>query len=352
MTLFRSGYTTGTCAAAAAKAAMLQLARGEQVREVTIQLPGGEPATLPIAWVRSGSTWAQAAVTKDAGDDPDVTHQSSVLCRVEWHRGDEEVHFAAGEGVGTVGKPGLQIPPGEPAINPVPRQMIREAIREISGRGVIATVSIPGGVELAAKTYNPRLGVTGGLSILGTTGIVRPFSHDSIRETIRASLSVALACGHRRVALAPGNIGYRAACERLSFPAEQVVEVSNEWDVAMEVLRNSDVEALALVGHPGKLAKLAEGIWQTHSAQSPSASPYVRELASGILGRQIAESATVDGIFTALDAASRRKVADALAAQIAQAVQHQFGRPILVGVLLTSMDGEIWGSNGEAPTWI
>ena len=168
--------TTGTCAAAAAKAAATVLTGGAAPAEVEVQLPGGDTVRVPILFVeRQGdSTGITAAVRKDAGDDPDVTHGLTIRTSLCWDDA-ADVRFIAGEGVGTVTKPGLQVPPGQPAINPVPRQMIAAAIRDVTARGVRVEISIPGGREIAAQTFNPRLGIEGGLSILGTVGIVRPY---------------------------------------------------------------------------------------------------------------------------------------------------------------------------------
>jgi cobalt-precorrin-5B (C1)-methyltransferase len=168
-----SGFTTGTCAAAAAKAATMLLCGQPAPSEVEVEIADGTRVRLPVTQVRKTAKACQAAVRKDAGSDPDVTHGSLIMTTVAWGT-DKTIAFHAGEGVGIVTKPGLAVPPGEPAINPVPRRMIQTAIREITSRGVRVTISIPGGEAWAAKTFNPRLGVTGGLSILGTTGRVRP----------------------------------------------------------------------------------------------------------------------------------------------------------------------------------
>ena len=206
----RRGITTGTCAAAAAKAAASVLAGGSPPAEVELRLPSGEAIRVPILYVepRRDSAAATAAVRKDAGDDPDVTHGLEVRVTISWEDDVGRVGnpsdvgwvsnpsadvgrvanpsypatFVAGDGVGTVTKPGLQVPPGEPAINPVPRQMVLAAIREITARPVRVEIGIPGGKEIAAATFNPRLGIEGGLSILGTTGIVRPYCTRALHD--------------------------------------------------------------------------------------------------------------------------------------------------------------------------
>ena len=180
----RNGYTTGTCAAAAAKAAVKVLCGGAAPETVEVVLADESRAVFSVLFARPSGDGCEAAVRKDAGDDPDVTDKASIIASVTFIDGNE-VLFAAGEGVGTVTKPGLSVPPGEPAINPTPRRMIRDAIREVTNRGVKVTISIPGGRELAARTFNPRLGIVGGLSVLGTYGRVRPFSASALRDSLK-----------------------------------------------------------------------------------------------------------------------------------------------------------------------
>ena len=228
------------------------------MERVEIPLPGGTRIALPVAYVRPAAGGAEAAVVKDAGDDPDVTNGALVTATVAWTAGDG-VEFAAGDGVGTVTKPGLAIPPGEPAINPVPRRMIAEAVREVTPRGVRVTVAIPGGAELARKTFNPRIGVLGGLSILGTTGIVRPFSCSAMRESLRCSLDVAAAAGVRAPVFVPGHIGERAARAHFRVADEQVVEVGNEWGFALDEALRRPFADLLIAGPPGKAGEADGG---------------------------------------------------------------------------------------------
>lgn len=238
MNSLRTGFTTGTCAAVAAKAAALLLTGETPAGEVEVGLPDGSRVICPVAFARVLPDGTEAGVVKDAGDDPDITDGVTVIASVSWTDGVEVV-LAAGEGVGTVTKPGLQIPPGEPAINPVPRKMICEAVREVTKRGARVVISVPGGRELAEKTFNPRLGVVGGISILGTTGIVRPFSSTALRDSLKCSLDVAAASGVTAPVLVPGHIGERAAQRHFSLTPEQVVEVSNEWGFMLDCAAGS-----------------------------------------------------------------------------------------------------------------
>lgn len=323
MTL-RTGLTTGTCAAAAAKAATIALLGQPVPLCVEVSLPEGDVVSLPIVDVRRNeqASSATAAVRKDAGDDADATHGLQLRATVMWQP-SPDVTFAAGEGVGTVTKPGLQIPPGEPAINPIPRRMIAAAVREVTSRGVRVEISIPGGREVAAQTYNPRLGIEGGLSILGTTGIVRPYCQRAVLDALRCTVDVAAACGVTAPVLVPGNIGARAARGVFSLADEQVIEVGNAWGFVLDLIAAHPFRSLMLLGHPGKLAKLAEGHWNTHSSRSPSATGFLDRLCREALGHPAPASATAEGLFKALAPDERGRLAEATAAAIAAAITHR-----------------------------
>lgn len=350
MSTGRTGFTTGTCAAAAAKAAVLRLVHGEATGSVDVELPDGTKVVLAPTNVEAGEDWARASVKKDAGDDPDVTDGCFVVATVAWADGGD-VAFFAGDGVGTVTKPGLSVPPGEPAINPVPRRMIRHAIREVTDRPVSVTVSVPGGRELSEKTFNPRLGVEGGLSILGTSGIVRPFSSSALRDALICALNVAVACKVESPVFVPGRIGERAARKLFSLVPEQLIEVSNEWGFMMDEAAKTNFKRLLVVGHPGKLAKLPAGDWDTHSSRSKSAVPFVTTLAERIFGRSIPESRTVEGIFAGLEDAERLITAEALAERIGSAVSNRARRRFPVSVVLVDMRGEVLGTYGDVSAW-
>jgi len=340
----RLGFSTGACAAAAAKAAALAAMGAPASASLEIPFPHGVRLALPIAWARAVPGGGEAAVVKDAGDDPDVSHGATVIVTLtratDWS-------FAAGDGVGTVTLAGLQIPPGEAAINPGPRAMIRAALEELGWAGATIRVSIPGGAELAQRTFNPRLGVLGGLSILGSTGRVRPFSLDAVRATIDCSLDVVRAAGHDTVALVPGHLGERAlGAWKRELP---VVEVSNEWGHALDAAVAKGFRALLLAGHPGKLVKLAEGHFDTHSARSSSPLPRVLALAETVAGRVLATTPTVEGVFQALEPARRLRLAEPLARAVGEAAGNRTGLPC--GVLLTTMNGGIYGGCLEGTPW-
>lgn len=348
----RCGITTGTCAAAAAKAAASALAGEVAPREVQLRLPSGETARVPILRVQhvEGSPVATAAVRKDAGDDPDVTHGLEVRVTVSWDDAGD-VTFAAGEGVGTVTKPGLQIPPGQPAVNPVPRQMIAAAVREVTSRGVRVEIAIPGGREIAARTFNPRLGIEGGLSILGTTGVVRPYCTRALREALTCAINVAAACRVAAPVLVPGNIGARAAAQHFSLRDEQIVEVGNEWGFLLDLLPGRGFRAVLLVGHPGKLAKLAAGQWDTHSSRSSQATQCVDALCAQVLGHPAPNCPTTEGMFAKLAPSEKTQLANALANRVRLAVAARLADRLRVAVLLVDMAGQRLGSDGDLSPW-
>jgi len=350
MSSWRTGFTTGTCAAAAAKAAAVVLCGGAPPEHVDVPLPDGTRVTLPTGSVKGDSSFAEAAVRKDAGDDPDVTDGCMVTVSVEWSD-DGDVTYRAGEGVGTVTKPGLSMPLGEPAINPGPRRMIREAVREVTHQGVQVTISIPGGRKLAEKTFNPRLGVEGGLSILGTSGIVRPFSTPALREALKCALRVAVACGVKTPVFVPGRIGEKAAKALFQLSPEQLIEAGNEWGFILDEAAEIPFDRLLVVGHPGKLAKLPGGWWDTHSSRSGSPIPMVTALACKLLSRHLESSRTVEGIFRQLADPEREALADALSAAVRQAISARVMERFEVSVVLVNMSGDFLGQDGDTAAW-
>lgn len=350
MRRLRTGYTTGTCAAAAAKAAMLLLSGQQAPGDVEIGLPDGSRVVLPLAVVRKMDAGAEAAVRKDAGDDPDVTDGVMITACVAWTDG-ETVELAAGDGVGTVAKAGLSVAPGEPAINPVPRSMIREAVREVTDRGVKVVILVRNGRKLAEKTFNRRLGIVDGISILGTTGIVRPFSNPALREALRCSLDVAVASGVSEPVLVPGRIGERAARKHFNLSAEQVVEVGNEWGFMLDCAAGHALSRLLILGHPGKMAKLCAGHWDTHSSRSKSAVQIVAALHEEVLMSAPPNGTTVEGVFAALTPAARSWLGGVLAARVADALRTRLERRMEVSTVLVNMRGEILGSDGDLSPW-
>jgi cobalt-precorrin-5B (C1)-methyltransferase len=265
-TTLRRGWTTGACATAAAKAAYAALLGGEFPDPVSITLPKGEEPAFALALAEKGDGWARAGIIKDAGDDPDVTHGCMVIAKVS--QGRSGLRFLAGEGVGTVTKPGLPVTVGEPAINPVPRQMMAEVIAALGGRDVDIEISIPGGLALAAKTWNPRLGIIGGLSILGTTGIVNPFSCAAWIASIHRGIDVARAMGLAHVAGCTGSTSEDAVRAHYGLPLEAMLDMGDFAGGLLKYLKLHPVARVTIGGGFGKMAKLAQGHMDLHSGRS------------------------------------------------------------------------------------
>lgn len=269
----RKGWTTGACAAAAARAAYEALLTGHFPDPVTITLPRGQRPSFALAHRALEPDRATAGVRKDAGDDPDVTHGALILASVERGSPGSGIIFRAGEGVGMVTRPGLQLAPGEPAINPGPRGMIAQAIHDAAdhcgGSGdVVVTVCVPGGAALAEKTLNARLGIVGGLSILGTTGIVVPYSCSAWIHSIHRGIDVARAAGLTHIAAATGATSEAAVQAMYDLPDVALIDMGDFVGGTLKYLRQHPVPWLTIAGGFGKLAKLAAGHLDLHSSRS------------------------------------------------------------------------------------
>ncbi len=268
--VLRRGWTTGTCAAAAAKAAFAALGSGEFPDPVAVTLPRGERPSFALAMTRISDDAATAGVIKDAGDDPDVTHGALICATVRLGAAGAGVTFRAGAGVGTVTRPGLPVAPGEPAINPVPRRMIAQAIAELaaaSGRAADAEVeiSIPGGEALAAKTLNARLGIIGGLSILGTTGIVVPYSCSAWIASIHSGIDVARAAGLTHIVGSTGANSEAAAQKLYGVADIALIDMGDFVGGMLKYLRSHPVPRVTIAGGVAKMTKLAQGLTDLHS---------------------------------------------------------------------------------------
>jgi cobalt-precorrin-5B (C1)-methyltransferase len=266
----RRGWTTGACAAAAAKAAYAALLTGEFPDPVEVALPRGERPSFALALTRKEDSAASAGIVKDAGDDPDVTHGAVVIATVRPAAAGNGVTFRAGEGVGMVTRPGLPVPPGEPAINPAPRQMIRDAIAEVAaaagGQGdVEVEIAIPGGEALAAKTLNGRLGIVGGLSILGTTGIVVPYSCSAWIHSIHRGIDVARAIGLTHIAGATGATSEAAVQKLHDLPEAALIDMGDFVGGMLKYVRAHPLPRVTIAGGVAKMSKLAQGLLDLHS---------------------------------------------------------------------------------------
>lgn len=309
----RRGYTTGTCAAAAVQAAVWMLLSGKRREKAVLTVPGGEVLELAVESIEEGEGRVSCAVRKDSGDDPDVTDGLLIAASVS-RKGEKEgishieegicLYLSGGVGVGVITKPGLSCKVGEPAINPVPRQMIfsqaAQVCRELDFSGSLwIEISVPGGEAAAQRTFNPRLGIQGGLSILGTSGIVEPMSRKALLETIRLEIRQKRQAGQRALAAVPGNYGERFLRERYGIDKEQTVICSNYIGETLDMAAEEGTEVLLLAGHAGKLIKTAAGIMDTHSRTADGRMEILAAWAAAcgadrMLVEQILQAVTVD----------------------------------------------------------
>ncbi|MBV8816570.1 MAG: cobalamin biosynthesis protein CbiD [Verrucomicrobia bacterium] len=359
----RRGYTTGSCATAAVKAALLALLCNESPSEVNVSLPDGQHFLLiPVHCVRRDSdNAAYAEVVKDGGDDPDQTHRARIFANVR--RNDRGlIVFQQGEGVGIVTQPGLRIAIGEPAINPVPRQMMLNAVDEVlsesdrkTNPGFDLQIGCHNGEQIAQRTFNPRLGIAGGISILGTTGIVEPKSKAAFQASIEVYIRVALGDWPHEIVLAPGNLGQRFARTSLGLSPKRVVQMSNFIGFALESLEHTlgeneqTLPVLWLVGHPGKLAKILAGDWDTHSGRSRSAVQSILQLGTefGLPATALEVVDRCRSIEEAIELLPAEILSpvfwSVVERRIAAAVAHRLPRVEAVQVRLFKMDGGALG---------
>ena len=301
----RTGFTTGTAAAAAAKGALLCIIEEKAPERVEIELLTGDPILIPIEHcVMEQPNTARCTVIKDAGDDPDITHGAEIGARVIVHEkngGTNSVEITGGEGVGVVTKPGLEVPPGEPAINPGPRKMItRSVLSVLNEHGKSAPVSVeidvPKGGELTQKTLNERLGIIGGISILGTTGIVRPLSHESYTATIESALSVAVAMNNDRVVFTTGRRSERfAQAIWPDLPVESCFKKGDNIQLKQHAPSHKIIKSNKISGFLGKAVKMAQGIPCTHAAKSKLTLTRLADWAS----REVNDSSLTEDILNA-----------------------------------------------------
>ena len=334
------GYTTGACAAAAAKAATLTLLGGAPAATVAVCTPGGISLSLDICDIEMSADSVRCAVQKDSGDDPDVTN--GILVYADVNKAVCGICIDGGDGVGRVTKPGLDQPVGAAAINSVPRQMIADAVKEACASfgyegGISVTISIPGGEAIAQRTFNPRMGIEGGLSVIGTTGIVEPMSNKALIETIRLELNQLYAGGAREVLFTPGNYGETFARDKLRLSPAGHIVCSNFIGDAIDAAVELGFTKILLIGHIGKLVKLGIGVTNTHSAFGDGRMETLIACALEAGGRlpllkAIAESVTTDAALGLLhDAALLDKTMLLLGGRIDACLKRRVSEGVSIG---------------------
>ncbi len=316
----RRGWTTGTCAAAASRAAYEALLTGVFPDPVAVLLPGGARPSFALATSQLGAGFARAGVVKDAGDDPDVTHGALVVATVRIGEPGSGVVFRAGEGVGTVTRPGLPLAVGEPAINPVPRTMIRTAIAEVGSAGdVVVEISIPGGEKIAERTLNGRLGIVGGLSILGTTGVVVPYSCSAWIHSIYRGIDVARAAGLDHLAGATGATSEAAVARLYRLPEAALIDMGDFVGGMLKYLRRHPVDRVTIAGGMAKMTKLGQGLLDLHSRRGEVDLGWLSRIALD-RGSDAALASRIAAANTAMEAFGHAEVANIdLAAGVAEA---------------------------------
>lgn len=352
---FRHGITTGACAAAAAKAALIALINNP-VDRVVIPSPIGIRFEIPVKECRKLSDdTAIAYVIKDSGEDVDVTDKLEISATVRL-TDDGKITIKGSKGIGTVTKPGLPVPIGEPAINPIPRRMIKDAIREVlpSGKGIKVTLSAPEGEKAAEKTFNSKLGIVGGISILGTTGIVKPYSMDAYRRSLVPQIDVALARNYKCIFLVPGNIGEKLAKQIFKVPEDAIVQTGDFMGYMLDKAVEKGVKEIIIFGHPGKLVKLAAAIFNTHHKVADARNEVIAAYAGAVgadteLIRMILQSNTTEEAIVLLKRANLfqptfNKIAEKISLRSRERVENK----AKIGVILVSLDGTIVGINENA----
>ncbi len=351
------GYTTGSCAAGAAKGAAYGLLHGIIPDSVEIMTPAEISLRLNLIHRKVDKDFAECAVRKYSGDDPDITNGCEIHVRVAKTEYND-VRFVAGDGVGTVTRPGLQISQGEPAINPVPRTMIKGTLNEVLGThgGMDIQVTVPEGKKLARKTFNGKLGIVDGISIIGTTGIVRPMSLDSFKVSLLCGLDVAKATGNESIVLVPGSIGETGFKQHYNVSEHQVIQMSNFVGFMLKESIKRGFKSVIIGGHPGKLAKLIRGDFYTHSSSSkPANDVLIRILREEKVGSPLIsmlnDSPTVDGMVKILRAHNMLHLFNRISDDVQSAATNYVSSRIKIGAILFDMKKNVIGYSKGFTDW-
>ncbi|KAF1084501.1 cobalt-precorrin-6A synthase [Sporotomaculum syntrophicum] len=341
---YRKGYTTGSCAAAAAKASVMMLLSGSVVEEVSIDTPAGVRLNLPVTDVCITAESAGCAVLKDGGDDPDMTSGLKIFATAR-RKSALGIEIRAGEGIGRVTLPGLKVAVGKPAINPVPEQMILKEVGNVlpENVGVEIMFTVPGGAEAALKTFNPKLGIIGGISILGTSGIVNPMSEEAWKEALALELNVLVAKGKKSAVYVFGNYGEHFVTQEIGLDKDNLIKVSNFMGFMLDKAVECGLEKILIVGHLGKLVKVAAGIFHTHSRVADAR----KEIMAAYTALEGAPAATVAQVYACrtTEAAAEiinrhglQGVYDRIVANVSQRCMDHVFNKIQIGCILFHQD--------------
>ena len=346
----RYGYTTGSCAAAAAKAAAQMLLTGQTVEEIALQTPKGILLHLLVEDISRGEGWVRCAIRKDGGDDPDVTNGILVYAKVNKINAvakDTEIELDGGIGVGRVTRTGLYQQPGEAAINPVPRKMILESVEEIcqnhgfSGK-LHVEISIPAGVELAKRTFNPRLGIEGGISVLGTSGIVVPMSEDALIASIRLEMKMHVKNGAQYLVITPGNYGAMFSRDKLDIDLTYSMKCSNYLGETLDMAEELGVKGILFISHIGKFVKVSGGIMNTHSrcadsrAELMAAQAFRAKAPTEVIGKILDSQTTEESVQILKGAGYLETTMAIMAEKIQFYLDHRTGKRIETGAIIFS----------------
>lgn len=361
----KGGYTTGACLAAGAKAGAM-IMQGEDIGDrVDIVALDGTPLQIPIASVELLAHGVKVEIIKDAGDDPDITNGTSVFITFSFLTQEQlqpvygqsilykQILFEAGQGIGHATKPGLSLAVGEPAINPGPRQLVYNSIKDIIGDKVcLVRVDIPAGTELATKTLNPVLGIEGGISVIGTTGVLHPMSEEAFKNSLVPQIEVAKAAGFTTQIFVPGKIGERIATS-WGLPTEAMVQTSNFIGFMLEAGADHGLERILLFGHIGKLAKVAAGVFHTHNrvgdARLEVLAAYSAAQGMPAEGVQrILQAVTTEEALPVIEEYGLQSVYQVIAARASYRAERLLFNRLQVGTVLVTLQGKLLGMDEKA----
>ena len=356
-TKLRTGYTTGSSATAAAKSALLSILNQQKIENVSIQLPKGDSLKIPINSCEFDSNKAKCSVIKDGGDDPDVTHGAEIIVDLSFTNHVNEIDIDGGEGVGIVTKPGLGLEINKPAINPVPKKMITENLRAtgqeiLKEKGIRVVISVPKGRELGLKTDNPRIGIKNGISILGTSGIVIPFSTASYAASIRQNLDVAVAMGNDTVVLTTGGRSEDFAKKIIDLPEHCFVQMGDFSGYTIQQCSKKNIKKAYVVGFIGKLAKMAAGVKQTHVKGSKVDMNFLAELAKKSNAKEtviesIKKANTARHVSEIIQENNIEGFFDLICAETYKQMRKHSEGKVLIDVMLFDFEGKILARKSE-----